>query len=307
MDKIGFVGLGRMGLPMASNIVANGFAVSGFDTQGAQMERFADQGGTLCASIAETSENSDVIITMLPNSEIVDAVIAGVDGILASAKVGSIIMDMSTVKPETSDKMALRCSEKGVSFIDAPVGRLAAHADAGQSLFMVGCDITDFNRVKPLLDAMGSDIYHCGPAGSGTRTKLINNFLAISYCQMNAEALALTAQFGLDLNNTLDVLYGTTAINGQLKIAWPAKSLSNDTTPGFTIDLAHKDLTLVVEAANAAQVPMPMAAAAREALSSARSRGFGSSDFSGMLDAHCELVQIAPPRLPHNSRHKPSS
>ena len=307
MDKIGFVGLGRMGLPMASNIVANGFAVRGFDTQGAQMERFAEHGGTLCASIAEVSENSDVIITMLPNSEIVDAVIAGVDGILTFAKEGSLIMDMSTVKPETSDKMALLCSEKGVSFIDAPVGRLAAHADAGQSLFMVGCDIKDFNRVKPLLDAMGSDIYHCGPAGSGTRTKLINNFLAISYCQMNAEALALTAQFGLDLDNTLDVLYGTTAINGQLKIAWPAKSLSNDTKPGFTIDLAHKDLTLVVEAANAAQVPMPMAAAAREALSSARSRGFGSSDFSGMLDAHCELVQIAPPRLSHNSRHKPSS
>ena len=307
MDKIGFVGLGRMGLPMASNIVANGFTVRGFDSQGAQMERFAKQGGTLCASIAEVSENSDVIITMLPNSEIVDAVIAGVDGILASAKEGSLIMDMSTVKPETSDKMALLCSEKGVSFIDAPVGRLAAHADAGQSLFMVGCDIKDFNRVKPLLDAMGSDIYHCGPAGSGTRTKLINNFLAISYCQMNAEALALTAQFGLDLDNTLDVLYGTTAINGQLKIAWPAKSLSNDTKPGFTIDLAHKDLTLVVEAANVAEVPMPMAAAAREALSSARSRGFGSSDFSGMLDAHCELVQIAPPRLSHNSRHKPSS
>ena len=307
MDKIGFVGLGRMGLPMASNIVANGFAVRGFDTQGAQMERFAEQGGTLCASIAEVSENSDVIITMLPNSEIVDAVIAGEDGILASAKEESLIMDMSTVKPETSDKMALLCSEKSVSFIDAPVGRLAAHADAGQSLFMVGCDITDFKKVKPLLDAMGSDIYHCGPAGSGTRTKLINNFLAISYCQMNAEALALTAQFGLDLDNTLDVLYGTTATNGQLKIAWPAKTLSSDTTPGFTIDLAHKDLTLVVEAANAAQVPMPMAAAAREALSSARSRGFGSSDFSGMLDAHCELVQISPPRLPHNSRHKPSS
>lgn len=307
MDKIGFVGLGRMGLPMASNIVASGVAVSGFDTQGKQMERFAEQGGSLCASIAELAENSDVIITMLPNSEIVDAVITGPVGILASAKAGSLIMDMSTVKPETSDKMARLCSDKSVGFIDAPVGRLASHADAGQSLFMVGGDIVDFKRVKQLLDAMGSDIYHCGPVGSGTRTKLVNNFLAISYCQMNAEALTLTAQFGLEMDNTLDVLYGTTAINGQLKIAWPAKSLNNDTTPGFTIDLAHKDLTLVVEAANAAQVPMPMAAAAREALSSARARGFGGFDFSGMLDAHCELVQVAPPRLSHNSRHKPSS
>ena len=114
---------------------------------------------------------------------------------------------------------------------------------------------------------------------------------------MNAEALALSQRFGLDLERTLDVLYGTTAVNGQLKIAWPVKVLAGDIEPGFTIDLAHKDLTLIIDAANAAKVPMPMAAAAREAFSTARARGFGAKDFSAMVDALCDLAGIEKPRL----------
>lgn len=184
-----------------------------------------------------------------------------------------------------------------MSFVDAPVGRLASHADRGESLFMLGGEPADFERVKPLLEAMGSTIHHCGPPGSGTRTKLVNNFLAVSSCQMNAEALSLSQRFGLDLDRTLEVLYGTTAVNGQLKIAWPTKVLVGDTEPGFTIDLAHKNLTLIVDAANAARVPMPMAAAAREAFSVARARGFGGQDFSAMVDVACDLAGIAKPRL----------
>jgi 4-hydroxybutyrate dehydrogenase/sulfolactaldehyde 3-reductase len=133
--------------------------------------------------------------------------------------------------------------------------------------------------------------------GTGTRTKLVNNYLAIVSCQTNAEALALSQRFGLSLEKTLDVLYGTTAINGQVKIAWPAKVLAGDVTPGFTVDLAHKDLTLIVESANSAGVPMPIGAAAREAFSTARARGFGQNDFSVMVDALCELAGIEKPRL----------
>src|SRR5207247_6314558 len=154
--------------------------------------------------------------------------------------------------------------------VDAPVGRLASHADRGESLFMVGASEADFRRVKPLLEAMGTTIHHCGPVGSGIRTKLVNNYLAISSCQLNAEALALAQRFGLSLEKTLEVIYGTTATNGQLKMAWPAKVLKGDTEPGFTIDLAPKDLTPIVESANIAKVPMPIGAAAREAFSAAR-------------------------------------
>jgi 4-hydroxybutyrate dehydrogenase/sulfolactaldehyde 3-reductase len=151
--------------------------------------------------------------------------------------------------------------------------------------------------VKPLLDAMGTTVHHCGGVGTGMRTKLVNNYLAIISCQLNAEAIALSQRFGLTLEKTLDVLYGTTATNGQLKIAWPAKVLRGDTEPGFTIDLAHKDLTLIVEAANAAHVPVPVAAAAREQFSLARGRGYGARDFSAMVDMLCESAGIDKPRF----------
>ena len=306
MEKIGFIGLGRMGLPMASNIIKGGYSVFCYDIVASQLEAAITNGGHKCSSIAEIVAQSDIIITMLPNSAIVREVIAtGTDALLSTAKSGQLIMDMSTVSPETTDFIAASSTEKGVEFVDAPVGRLASHADNGQSLFMVGGSKDGYQRVLPLLELMGSDIYHCGAQGAGTRTKLVNNFLAISYCQMNAEALSLASGFGLDLDSTLDVLYGTTAVNGQLKIAWPAKILSDDKAPGFTIDLAHKDLSLVVEAANSQRVSMPMAAAAREAFSLARSRGFGGDDFSAMLDVQCDLNQLKPPRLAKGSKYKP--
>jgi len=227
----------------------------------------------------------------------VDQVVAGTAGILDHAKPGSLVMDMSTIDPQTTDALARKAAEKGIAFVDAPVGRLASHADRGESLFMVGGSPEDFERVKPLLEAMGTTIYHCGPVGAGMRTKLVNNYLAVTSCQLNAEALALSQRFGLDLERTLDVIYGTTAFNGQLKIGWPVKVLKGDVTPGFTIDLAHKDLSLIVDAANAARVPMPIAAAAREAFSAARASGFGGKDFSAMVDALCQAAGIEKPRL----------
>jgi 4-hydroxybutyrate dehydrogenase/sulfolactaldehyde 3-reductase len=162
---------------------------------------------------------------------------------------------------------------------------------------MVGASDGAFARVSPLLEAMGTTIHHCGGAGTGMRTKLVNNYLAIISCGLNAEAIALSQRFGLSLQKTLDVIHGTTATNGQLKIAWPLKVLKGDVTPGFTIDLAHKDLSLIVDAANAARVPVPIAAVAREAFSTARARGYGASDFSAMADVMCDLSGIDKPRL----------
>ena len=305
MERIGFIGLGRMGRPMASNLRRKGFDLVVFDISSDAVAALVALGAEAGKSVADVAARADVIITMLPNSAVVSEIIAGPQGILSAVRAGALVMDMSTVDPNTTDAVAAQCKKKGVGFVDAPVGRLASHADAGQSLFMVGATSADFERVKPMLEAMGTTIYHCGPCGAGTRTKIVNNFLAVASCQMNAEALSLTQRFGLDLDSTLDVLYGTTAFNGQLKIAWPTKSLIGDTGPGFTIDLAHKDMTLVMESANAAKVPMPMAAAAREAFSTARARGFGGKDFSAMLDVQCDVMGIDPPRLQHNSRHRP--
>lgn len=294
---VGFIGLGRMGRPMASNLVRKGFRLRVNDVNAAAMDELASLQAVPCADLHELSALSDVVVTMLPDSAVVRAVLHG-GGVLAHAKPGAVLLDMSTIDPDTTDALAAAARERGLGFVDAPVGRLASHADRGESLFMVGAEDADFARVKPLLEAMGSTIHHCGPPGAGTRTKLVNNFLAVASCQMNAEALSLSQRFGLDLGRTLEVLYGTTAVNGQLKIAWPAKVLAGDVAPGFTIDLAHKDLSLIVDAANAARVPMPMAAAAREAFSAARAAGFGGKDFSAMVDAACDAAGIGKARLP---------
>ena len=297
MDMIGFIGLGRMGRPMASNLCRKAFRLVVYDINPAAVAELELLQASSAATVAEVAAKSSIIVTMLPDSAVVNAVIAGPDGILANAQPASLILDMSTIDPNTTDRLAKEAAAKGIQFVDAPVGRLASHADRGELLFMVGASDADFTRVKPLLEAMGNTIYHCGGVGTGTRTKLVNNYLAISSCQMNAEALALSQRLGLDLERTLDVIYGTTAFNGQLKIGWPVKVLKDDIEPGFTIDLAHKDLTLVLEAANAAKVPMPIAAAAREAFSTARSRGFGLKDFSAMVDVLCDLAGIKKPRL----------
>jgi 4-hydroxybutyrate dehydrogenase / sulfolactaldehyde 3-reductase len=204
---------------------------------------------------------------------------------------------MSTIDPRSTDRIAQAARAARMSLVDAPVGRLASHADRGECLFMVGAAPEEFARLGPMLAAMGTTIHHCGAVGTGIRTKLVNNYLAVVSCQLNAEALALSQRFGLDLPKTLEVIHGTTATNGQLRIAWPTKVLAGDIEPGFAIDLAHKDLTLIVGAANDQRVPMPLAAAAREAFSLARAAGWGRKDFSAMVDVLSDLAGIDKPRL----------
>jgi 4-hydroxybutyrate dehydrogenase/sulfolactaldehyde 3-reductase len=297
MDLIGFIGLGKMGRPMASNLCRKGCQLAVYDVLDNAAAEVAKHGATKAKSIADVAAGSDVIFTMLPDSAIVEAVVAGPDGVLAHARRGTVIVDMSTIDPRVTDRLAAAAAAKGVGFVDAPVGRLASHAERGESLFMVGGSPDDFARVKPLLEMMGTTIHHCGAVGSGMRTKLVNNFLAIVSCQMNAEAIALSQRFGLSLEKTLDVIHGTTATNGQLKLAWTTKVLKGDTEPGFTIDLAHKDLSLIVDAANAEKVPVTIATVAREAYSSARAQGYGGRDFSAMVDVLCDLASIDKPRL----------
>jgi 4-hydroxybutyrate dehydrogenase/sulfolactaldehyde 3-reductase len=297
MDKIGFMGLGRMGRPMAGNMQRKGFSLLVYDIVEAPVQALVELGAGAAGSVAELAAQCRVIITVLPSHAEVETVVLGEGGVIANAAPGTLVMDMSTVDPASTDRVAAALADAGMRFVDAPIGRLASHADRGESLFMVGAGDEDFEHVRPMLEAMGTDIHHCGPPGSGIRTKLVNNYLAITSCQMNAEALALTQRFGLDLAKTLDVIHGTTATNGQLKINYATKVLTGDTDPGFQIDLAHKDLSLVMTAANAGRVPMTIGAAARESLSLARARGWGEKDFSALLDALCEAAGLDKVRL----------
>ena len=294
---IGFIGLGNMGRGMAANLVRKGESLVVHDVVDAPVRALVELGARRAANAAEAAAASDIVFTMLPTTASVQEVLAGPEGVFAHARNGAAVVDMSTIDPLVTDALAVAASARGLSFADAPVGRLASHAAKGESLFMVGASAETFARIKPLLEKMGTTIHHCGDVGAGMRTKLVNNYLAIISCQLNAEAIALSQRFGLELAKTLEVLYGTTATNGQLKIAWPSKVLAGDTAPGFAIDLAHKDLTLIVEAANAVKVPVPIAATAREAFSQARSAGHGNEDFSAMVDVLCDGAGIARPRL----------
>jgi 4-hydroxybutyrate dehydrogenase / sulfolactaldehyde 3-reductase len=294
---VGFVGLGNMGRPMASNLCRKGFQLVVHDINVEPVRAVERLGARSATSVAELAAASDIVFTMLPDSAAVEAVISGPAGILSALRRGRAVVDMSTIDPLVTDRLASAVAAAGGEFADAPVGRLASHAEKGESLFMVGASDETFARVKPLLEAMGTTIHHCGGVGAGMRTKLVNNYLAIISCQLNAEAIALSQRFGLSLQKTLDVIHGTTATNGQLKIAWPSKVLKGDIEPGFTIDLAHKDLTLIVQAGNATQVPMPIAAVAREAFSAARAQGYGARDFSAMVDVLCESAGIQKARL----------
>lgn len=298
MEKIGFIGLGRMGKPMAANLTRKGFDLVVLDLNPAAVGELVELGASKGQSVAQIAHDCDIVVTMLPSSVEVEALALGADGIFANAKPGSVLMDMSTIDPLATDRLQAEALKRGLSVVDAPVGRLAEHADRGESLFMVGASDADFARVRPLLDAMGTTVYHCGRVGSGGRTKLVNNYVAITLCQVNAEALALSQRFGLDITRTLQVLYGTSANNGQLRLNFPNKVLAGDTSPGFTIDLAHKDMSLIVTAAHAARVPMPVAAAVHESFSLARASNHGGIDFSGIADVVCDLARIDKPRTP---------
>jgi 4-hydroxybutyrate dehydrogenase/sulfolactaldehyde 3-reductase len=283
---------------MASNMQKKGFELVVLDLNKQAVAELVALGAKAASTIAELARACSVIVTMLPSSVEVEYVANGVDGIFAHAAKGTILVDMSTIDPQATDRLNAEAIRHGMTMVDAPVGRLAEHADRAESLFMVGASDADFATVKPMLEAMGTAIFHCGPVGNGGRTKLVNNYIAVTLCQVNGEALALSQRFGLDITKTLQVLLGTSANNGQLRMNFPNKVLAGDTSPGFTIDLAHKDMSLIVAAAHHAKVPMPVAAAVHESFSQARAAEFGKIDFSGIADVICDIAKIEKPRVP---------
>jgi 4-hydroxybutyrate dehydrogenase/sulfolactaldehyde 3-reductase len=297
-EKIAFIGLGAMGGPMAQNIVKKGTNLSVYDIEKSKMTPLTDLGAIPGKTIEDTIKNAEIIITMLPSTHNVKSVITDEGGVLSSANPGTIILDMSTIAPTGTDEIYEACKAKGVDFIDAPVGRLVSHAISGESLFMVGCDNENaFKKVEPLLNAMGTTIIRCGKVGSGIRAKVVNNFQILSIAQITAEALTLAKKIGLDLNTFKEVNAGTTANNGQFHINFMSKVLKNDIEPGFTIDLAHKDMGLAIETANSFRVGMPVGSSVQAVYAQARSGKFAKKDFSALLDYACELAEVSPPRI----------
>jgi 4-hydroxybutyrate dehydrogenase/sulfolactaldehyde 3-reductase len=297
-SKVSFIGLGAMGQPMASNIVRKGTALTVYDIDAARMESVVALGATVAASVADAVAGAEIVITMLPATQHVEQVVTGPDGVLANLSKGSLVLDMSTIAPSGTDRIAQACAKHGVAFIDAPVGRLAYHAQRGESLFMVGCeDDATFERARPLLEAMGTTIHRCGGIGSGIRTKVVNNFMIISIVQITAEGLALAAKMGVDIATLKEVNAGTSGNNGQFQFNFANKVLQGDTEPGFAIDLAYKDIGLAMESASEFRLGLPVGASVHAVYGAARAGRYANKDFSALLEYACELNGVETPRL----------
>jgi len=295
--KVGFIGLGAMGFPMAANLVRKGVDVVAFDLDTAKTERLVSQGAHPAASALEAAQGRDVVFTMLPETRHVEQVVLGPDGILNAMKAGAILVDMSTIDPPGTDRVAAACADRGLRFSDCPVGRLVSHAERGESLFMIGGDDAVVAEIDPLLRAMGTAFYRCGPAGMGTRMKIVNNFMLLVTAQVVSESLVLGTKLGLSPELIKEVTAGTTATNGQLQIAFPSKVLKGDIEPGFTIDLTFKDLTLAMTAAAQSRIGLPVGAAAHAVVGAARASKYAGKDFSALLDYASDLAGIVPPRM----------
>lgn len=296
--RVGFIGLGNMGRPMASNLARKGFALTVLDTVPARMEALAALGARTAASLAALVEASDVTITMLPDTPDVERVVLGPGGVLERGRPGMLHLDTSTIAPATSRAMAERLAARGIRFVDAGVGRSPAHAERGECLFMVGAEAADLARIRPLLEAMGDRIIHAGPPGTGIALKIVNNYIAMCLCQVNAEAFTLAARLGLPARTLFEVVTNSLSSNDHLKLYWPTKALRGDTEPGFALDLAFKDLSIGVAAAAAVGAPAHVGAAAREAMDRARRiHGLGARDVTAVLTAAAAEAGIEPPVL----------
>ncbi|MGI6854629.1 NAD(P)-dependent oxidoreductase [Mesorhizobium sp. 1B3] len=285
-----FVGLGTMGLPMASNMLTAGFRVAGADMNEAAVATFVKRGGMAATDAAKAAASADVLVSMLPDDAIVDAVLGGGAGLISAMRSGALVVEMSTTGPDTKIDLARAANARGIDFIEAPVGRTVDHAIAGTLALMTGGDPVLIKNVRPLLSAMGSEIHICGDVGAGSAIKLINNALVAAINAASIEALIAGRKAGIELETMFLVLKTTMAWNNALSTALPKKALRRDFRPGFMTKLQHKDVRLALGMAEQLGAPMPMAGAAFDLLDKAVASGFGSDDGSGSMLRVCEAA-----------------
>jgi 3-hydroxyisobutyrate dehydrogenase len=286
MTRIGFIGVGTMGLPMARNLLTKGFAVTAYDKSAEAVKAAAEAGMTPVASAAEAVATADIVITMLPSSPHVESVYAGDGGVLAAARRGTLCVDMSTIDPAVSRRVAAAARERGVRFVDAPVSGGVPRAIEGTLAIMVGGDPEDVEEAHPALSAMGASVIHVGPVGSGEVAKLCNNLIAGVAAVALSEAFRIAEGFGVDPRVITEVISKSSGHTWVMEHMHPVPGLvaraasTNEYRPGFMTDLMCKDLGLAVDAARALRVPVFVAPAAQQLYRLASSHGLGRKDFT---------------------------
>ena len=290
MSTVAFIGLGIMGEPMARNLLKGGHIVRAFDVRTDAMADIAKEGAVSADSPADAVAGAEYIFTMLPSGKEVNQAVFGENGFAQSMTENSLFIDTSTILPADTDEISAKLAAKGLKMMDAPVGRLAQNAEEGTLLFMVGGSESDLDQARPLLNILGDKIVHCGPAGMGSRMKIVNNYQSTALNILTAETLTLAKASGLDVNLAVEVMRETTAGRGHMNATYPNQVLSGNIEPGFMIDLAHKDLGLALETTAALRAPAFLGAAARQAYSIAQSNGQGRKDWTSV---YLTLQQLA--------------
>ena len=286
--RIGFIGLGIMGAPMAANLVKAGFDVAGYNRSPARIEQLVAAGGRGAADIAEAVRDADVVATMVPDSPDVQAVLAGEGGVFEHAQPGALIIDFSSIRPDVAAALAAEGAGRGFRMLDAPVSGGEQGAIEGVLSIMVGGAAADFEAAVPIFDAVGKTVVHVGPAGSGQTVKAANQLMVAGHLELLAEAIVFLEAYGVDTEAALRVLGGGLAGSTVLQRKG-ATMLARDFKPGFRIALHDKDMGIVTAAAREAGVVIPLGAVAAQLVASLKAQGDGGLDHSALLKLVTQL------------------
>ena len=288
MSKIAFIGLGHMGLPMACNLVKAGHAVTGFDLVPSALEQLVAAGGKAAVSAREAIEGAQVVVSMLPASRQVEGLYLGEDGLLAYIAPGSLVLECSTIAPDSARKVHKAAAELGIDLLDAPVSGGTAGAAAGTLTFMTGGAASTLEKARDVLGAMGKNIFHAGAAGAGQVAKVCNNQLLAVHMIGTAEAMALGVANGLEPAALAEIMRLSSGGNWSLEKynPWPGVMenvpSSRDYSGGFAAELMTKDLGLAQESAQSTGSSTPMGALALQLYRMMIKRGEGKLDFSAV-------------------------
>ena len=289
--KIGFIGLGIMGKPMANNILKSGIGELYVNTRNQKVVEELVSAGAKYATYQELGETCDVILTMLPNSPQVKSVMLGENGVAATMKTGSVFIDMSSINPVASKEIAAALAEKDIEMLDAPVSGGEPKAIDGTLSFMVGGKQEVFDTYKPLLETMGASVVRCGEVGAGNTTKLANQIIVACNIQALAEALTLAQKAGVDPELVFQAIKGGLAGSTVMNAKAPMMVAGND-KPGFKIDLHIKDLNNALDCAHTVGAPVPMTAQVQEVMQWLHNHDGGQKDHSAIAQYYEYLTGI---------------
>jgi 2-hydroxymethylglutarate dehydrogenase len=290
--KIGFIGTGQIGSRMAMRLLNAGYELFIHDIRKEATAKLLEAGAKWADTPAKAAESAEITITSLPGPVEVEDVALGPNGVIGAAKEGHVYLDTTSSYPSLIQRIAAKASEKNVYVVDAPLTGGVWGAETGTLIFIVGGDREAIDKVRPILDILAKKVYHMGPSGSGNAAKLVNNMIGQIETHAFAEAFALAAKFGLDLKQVLEFLSNADVGSGILTKYYANKGLKGDFEPGFSVDLAYKDQTLISKLGQDLGVPLYFNALVLQRLAENRAKGNGRKDITAALLPLEDLLKI---------------